>query len=39
VIEKNAELGRSGGFSKLAEALVWPALLRKLDRLGSNFRD
>ncbi len=39
VIDKNAELARSGGFSKLAEALVWPALLRKLDRLGSNFRD
>ena len=39
VIEKNAKLARSGGMSKLAEALVWPALLRKLDRLGSNFRD
>jgi ribulose-5-phosphate 4-epimerase/fuculose-1-phosphate aldolase len=39
VIEKNAKLATSGGLSKVAEALVWPALLRKLDRLGSNFRD
>jgi ribulose-5-phosphate 4-epimerase/fuculose-1-phosphate aldolase len=39
VIEKNAELVTSGRLSKAAEPLVWPALLRKLDRLGSNFRD
>jgi hypothetical protein len=39
VIEKNADLVRSGRSSKVAEALVWPALLRKLDRPGSNFRD
>jgi ribulose-5-phosphate 4-epimerase/fuculose-1-phosphate aldolase len=39
VIEKNAELSRSGGLSVVAEKLVWPALLRKLDRADSSFRD
>jgi ribulose-5-phosphate 4-epimerase/fuculose-1-phosphate aldolase len=39
VIEKNAELTRSGGLSVVAEKLVWPALLRKLDRIDSSFRD
>ncbi len=38
VIEKNAELARSGGLSVVAEKLVWPALLRKLDRADSSFR-
>jgi ribulose-5-phosphate 4-epimerase/fuculose-1-phosphate aldolase len=38
VIEKNAELTRRGAMSELAEKLVWPALLRKLDRIGSDFR-
>jgi ribulose-5-phosphate 4-epimerase/fuculose-1-phosphate aldolase len=38
VIEKNAELARRGAMSELAEKLVWPALLRKLDRIGSDFR-
>jgi ribulose-5-phosphate 4-epimerase/fuculose-1-phosphate aldolase len=38
VIEKNAALARSGGMSSLANQLVWPALLRKLDRLDSGFR-
>jgi ribulose-5-phosphate 4-epimerase/fuculose-1-phosphate aldolase len=38
VIEKNAELTRSGGLSVVAEKLVWPALLRKLDRVNSGFR-
>jgi len=38
VIEKNAALARSGGLSTLAEQLVWPALLRKLDRLDPSFR-
>ena len=38
VIEKNAALGRSGGLSMLAEKLVWPALMRKLDRIDPGFR-
>ena len=38
VIEKNAALARSGGMSALAEKLVWPALLRKLDRIDPGFR-
>ena len=39
VIEKNAALARSGGLSTLAEKLVWPALLRKLDRVNPGYRD
>ena len=39
VIEKNAELTRAGGLSSLADSLVWPALLRKLDRMGSDLRN
>ncbi|MGO4449897.1 class II aldolase/adducin family protein [Phyllobacterium sp. TAF24] len=38
VIESNAELGRSEGFTKLANQLVWPAVLRKLDRVNPGFR-
>jgi ribulose-5-phosphate 4-epimerase/fuculose-1-phosphate aldolase len=38
VIEKNAALARTGGLSELAEKLVWPALLRKLDRVDPSFR-
>jgi ribulose-5-phosphate 4-epimerase/fuculose-1-phosphate aldolase len=38
VIEKNAALARSGGMATLAEKLVWPAMLRKLDRIDSGFR-
>ena len=38
VIDKNAALAQSGGLSKVAEQLVWPALLRKLDRLDPGFR-
>lgn len=38
VIEKNAKLAMSGGMSQLAERLVWPALLRKLDRTDPSFR-
>ena len=39
VIDKNAKLARSGGMATLAEKLVWPALLRKLDRFDPGFRD
>ena len=38
VIEKNAALVRGGALSGAAEKLVWPALLRKLDRVDSGFR-
>ena len=38
VIEKNAALARSG-MGTLAQQLVWPALLRKLDRTDPSFRD
>ena len=38
VIEKNGALGRSEGMGSLARQLVWPALLRKLDRLDRGFR-
>jgi ribulose-5-phosphate 4-epimerase/fuculose-1-phosphate aldolase len=39
VIDKNAKLAQSGGIPALANQLVWPALLRKLDRLDPGFRD
>lgn len=39
VIEKNAALAKSGGLSMLAQQLVWPALLRKLDRADPSFRN
>ena len=38
VIEKNAALVQSGGMAQLANQLVWPALLRKLDRVDPGFR-
>ena len=38
VIDKNAKLAQSGGLSMVAEHLVWPALLRKLDRLDKSYR-
>jgi hypothetical protein len=39
VIDKNAALATSGGLPMLAQMLVWPALLRKLDRIDPTFRD
>ncbi|HTU58599.1 MAG TPA: class II aldolase/adducin family protein, partial [Polyangiales bacterium] len=39
VIEKNVALSQSGGMTYLANELLWPALLRKLDRLDSSFRE
>jgi ribulose-5-phosphate 4-epimerase/fuculose-1-phosphate aldolase len=39
VIEKNAALARSAGMGSAARQLVWPALLRKLDRVDPGFRD
>ena len=38
MIAKNAALVSSGGMSQVAEKLVWPALIRKLDRLDPGFR-
>jgi ribulose-5-phosphate 4-epimerase/fuculose-1-phosphate aldolase len=39
VIEKNVALSRTGGLTYLANELLWPALLRKLDRIDPSFRD
>jgi ribulose-5-phosphate 4-epimerase/fuculose-1-phosphate aldolase len=39
VIDKNVALSQSGGMTFLANELLWPALLRKLDRLDPSFRD
>ena len=36
--EKVREQAQAVGMSKLAEALAWPALLRKLDRIDPSFR-
>jgi len=39
VIDKNIALGQAGGMSMLADKLLWPALLRKLDRIDPSYRD
>jgi ribulose-5-phosphate 4-epimerase/fuculose-1-phosphate aldolase len=39
VIDKNIALGNGEGMSTVANALVWPALLRKLDRVNPGYRD
>jgi ribulose-5-phosphate 4-epimerase/fuculose-1-phosphate aldolase len=39
VIDKNVALSQSGGMTYLANELLWPALLRKLDRLDPSFRE
>lgn len=39
VIEKNAALGTGPGLTTLAQQLVWPALLRKLDRIDRSYKD
>jgi ribulose-5-phosphate 4-epimerase/fuculose-1-phosphate aldolase len=39
VIDKNVALSQSGGMTFLANELLWPALLRKLDRSDSSFRE
>jgi len=38
VVENNMELSRSGGVCVVANRLIWPALLRKLDRIDPSFR-
>ena len=39
VIDKNVALSQSAGMSRVANELVWTALLRKLDRTDPTFRD
>ncbi len=39
VIESNEKLGTAGGFAALANKLLWPAMLRKLDRLDTSYRN
>ena len=39
VIEKNVELSRAGGLGAVANRLVWPALLRKLDRVDPTYKN
>jgi ribulose-5-phosphate 4-epimerase/fuculose-1-phosphate aldolase len=39
VIDKNIALGGGTGMNYLANQLLWPALLRKLDRIDPSFRD
>lgn len=39
VIDKNVALSQSGGMTFLANELLWPALLRKLDRIDPSFRE
>jgi hypothetical protein len=39
VIQKNVELSQSGGMQALANLLLWPAMLRKLDRIDPTYRD
>ncbi len=39
VIAKNAALMQSDGPRELAERLVWPALMRKLDRVNPGYAD
>ena len=39
VIESNEKLGTAAGFAALANKLVWPAMLRKLDRVDAGYRD
>jgi len=39
VIEKNAALSQAAGMQTVANHLLWPALLRKLDRVDRGYRD
>jgi ribulose-5-phosphate 4-epimerase/fuculose-1-phosphate aldolase len=39
VIEKNVALGQASGMTYLADNLLWPAMLRKLDRIDPSFRE
>jgi hypothetical protein len=39
VEEKVAQQSSPKGMGMLAQALAWPALLRKLDRIDPSYRD
>jgi hypothetical protein len=39
VIDKNIALSQSAGMARVANDLVWTALLRKLDRVDPSFRE
>ena len=39
VIDSNEKLGTASGFATVANKLLWPAMLRKLDRLDPGYRN
>ncbi len=39
VVDKNKNLSQAEGMSTVANGLMWPALLRKLDRMDPSFRN
>jgi len=39
VIAKNADLMKATNMTEMANRLVWPGLLRKLDRVNPGYRD
>ncbi len=39
VIDSNAKLGAAAGFAMMANRLLWPAMLRKLDRVDTWYRN
>ncbi len=39
VIESNERMGAAAGFATLANKLLWPAMLRKLDRIDPGYRE
>jgi ribulose-5-phosphate 4-epimerase/fuculose-1-phosphate aldolase len=39
VIDRNVDLSRSPGMNVLANHLLWPAMLRKLDRIDTSYRN
>ena len=39
VIDSNEKLGTAAGFATLANKLLWPAMLRKLDRIDPGYKN
>ena len=39
VIGKNEKIGNASGMASVANRLLWPAMLRKLDRLDPGYRN
>ncbi len=39
VIDKNDKLGTAAGMQSVANHLLWPAMLRKLDRIDASYRN